>query len=341
MASIKKDNHYVPQAYLRQWVRDGKILTYRLLVPHQKCEVWKRHSPKSIAKHQNLYTYYSGSVESDEIETWLDHDFEGPAATSIAKVVNESRLTSHDWRNLFRFALAQSVRTPAGLHSFMKRQNDNLESVLTTTMVHSLARIEQAQNAGIELEQPSLDDTDRKLPLKLHRVKNDRGEDGLEARVLNGRKLWIWHLERVLKHSIHSLPAYRWTILHAPPGITWPTTDNPFTNLAISVNGKISLGGGWGVLGSQLFLPLSPKHLLYTRVGTRPPQRGTQLSIDEAKFFRAVILSGASRYVFALDTEEIEHIRPRTVSREQFNAEVTAWANWHETQSKEEAAYPG
>lgn len=321
-------------------MRDGKVLTYRLLVPHENCEVWKRHSPKSIAKHQNLYTYFSGSEVSDEIESWLDRDFEGPAAASIAKVVNESRLTSQDWSNLFRFALAQSVRTPTGLHSFMKRQNDTLESILTTSMAQSLAKFEEAQDAGIVLEQPPIDDSDSKLPLRLHRVKNDCGEEGFEARVLNGRKLWIWHLERVLKHSIHCLPAYRWTILHAPPGVTWPTTDNPFTNLAISTNGRMSLGGGWGVPGSQLFLPLSPKHLLYTRVGTRPPQRGTTLNIDDAKFFRAVILSGANRYVFAVDTEEIESIRPRKVSREQFDAEVTAWANWHEDQSKEEAEYP-
>lgn len=321
-------------------MRDGKVLTYRLLVPHENCEAWKRHSPKSIAKHQNLYTYFSGSEVSDEIESWLDRDFEGPAATSIAKVVNESRLTSQDWSNLFRFALAQSVRTPTGLHSFMKRQNDTLESILTTSMAQSLAKFEEAEDAGIVLEQPPIDDSDSKLPLRLHRVKNDCGEEGFEARVLNGRKLWIWHLERVLKHSIHSLPAYRWTILHAPPGVTWPTTDNPFTNLAISTNGRMSLGGGWGVPGSQLFLPLSPKHLLYTRVGTRPPQRGTTLNIDDAKFFRAVILSGASRYVFAVDTEEIESIRPRKVSREQFDAEVTAWANWHEAQSKEEEEYP-
>ncbi|HKR39428.1 MAG TPA: hypothetical protein VJU59_07040, partial [Paraburkholderia sp.] len=29
MEGLKKDNHYVPQAYLRQWLINGKILTYR------------------------------------------------------------------------------------------------------------------------------------------------------------------------------------------------------------------------------------------------------------------------------------------------------------------------
>lgn len=107
---------------------------------------------------------------------------------------------------MFRFALAQSVRTPKDLHSFMKRQNDILEWVLTTSMTHSLAKFEEAQNAGIVLEQPSIDDANGKLPLRLNCAKKDCGEEGFEARMLNGCKLWIWHLERVLKHSIHGLP---------------------------------------------------------------------------------------------------------------------------------------
>ena len=122
----KKDNHYVPQAYLRQWLINGKILTYRLLVPHKNCELWKPHSPKSIAKHQHLYTYFSGSKDSDEIERWLDRDFERPAIESIAKVVGESRMTSEDWNNLFRFAVAQSVRTPVDFQRFIRRQDETL-----------------------------------------------------------------------------------------------------------------------------------------------------------------------------------------------------------------------
>ena len=340
MESFKKDNHYVPQAYLRQWANNGKILTYRLLVPHEKCEPWKPHSPKSIAKHQHLYTYFSGSKDSDEIERWLDRDFEGPAFASIAKVVSESRLTCEDWNNLFRFAVAQSVRTPAGLQRFMKRQDETLGAFLSESMEGSVAKVGAALAAGIKLEPAPVVDPYSKLPLKLHRVKNEDGEEGIEARVLNGRKFWIWQLEHILKNTIHRIPTHRWTILHAPPGITWPTTDNPFTRLGVGVNGKLSLEGGWGVPGTRLFLPLSPKHLLLACVGYRPPQRGTTLSLTEAAFIRTIILNGANRYVFATDIQDIDEIRPRTVSRELFDADAKLWAEWHERQSIEEAQYP-
>ncbi|HGM6309372.1 TPA: DUF4238 domain-containing protein [Pseudomonas putida] len=340
MERIKKDNHYVPQAYLRQWMNNGKILTYRLLVPHEKCEPWKPQSPKSIAKHQHLYTYFSGSKDSDEIERWLDRDFEAPASAPIAKVVSESRLTSEDWNNLFRFVVAQSIRTPAGMYSFMKRQNETLGVVLSESMEESVAKIDRALASGIKLGPAPAVDPYSKLPLKLNRVKNEDGEEGIEARVLNGRKFWIWQLEHILKNTIHRMPTYRWTILHAPPGITWPTTDNPFTRLGVGANGKRSLEGGWGVPGTRLFLPLSPKHLLFTCVGYRPPQRGTTLSLSEAAFIRSMILEGASRYVFATETQGIDEIRPRTVSRDQFDAEAKLWAEWHESQSREEAEYP-
>ena len=340
MESFKKDNHYVPQTYLKQWMSDGKVLTYRLVVPHEKCETWKALSPKSIAKLEHLYSYFSGSKDSDEIERWLDRDFEVPASRSIAKVVSESRLTSEDWNNLFRFAVAQSVRTPAGLQSFMRRQSKTLESVLSESMEGSVAKIDSALSSGVELEPAPVADPYNKLPLKIQRVKNEDGEEGLQAHVLNGRKFWIWHLEHVLKSTIHRIPTHRWTILHAPPGVTWPTTDNPFTRLGVGAKGELSLEGGWGVRGTRLFIPLSPKHLLYACVGFRPPQRGTTLSLYDAAFLRTMILKGASRYVYATDTRDIEEYLPRTVSRELYESEQRLWAEWHETQSREEADYP-
>ncbi|MGY3326087.1 hypothetical protein [Pseudomonas sp. TE3911] len=74
--------------------------------------------------------------------------------------------------------------------------------------------------------------------------------------------------------------------------------------------------------------------------GYRPPQRGTTLNLEEAAFFRMMILNGASRYVYAADTRDIEAYLPRTVSRELYDEEQKLWADWHESQSREEAEYP-
>lgn len=70
-------------------------------------------------------------------------------------------------------------------------------------------------------------------------------------------------------------------ILHAPPGVTWPTSDNPFMRVGVSANGAFSFEGGWDVPGTKLFMPLSSKHLQFNCVGSPPPRRGTTLSLAE------------------------------------------------------------
>ncbi|RYD77125.1 MAG: DUF4238 domain-containing protein, partial [Verrucomicrobiaceae bacterium] len=259
---------------------------------------------------------------------------------SIEKVVSESRLTREDWNNLFRFAVAQSVRTPAQMQIFINRQNETLEALLTEIMESSMRKIEAASAAGVQPEPPPVLDPHSKLPLKIHRVKNEDGEEGIKAEVLVGRKFWLWQIEHVLKGTINRMPNHRWTILHAPSGVTWPTTDNPFMRVGAGANGTFSLEGGWDVPGTQLFMPLSPKHLLFTCVGSPPPRRGSTLSLAQAAFFRTMILTGAHYYVFATDTRDVEEYRPRTVCPEQFKAMRKHWDEWHETQSREEANYP-
>ncbi|AUG40286.1 hypothetical protein CXP47_10505 [Pseudomonas chlororaphis] len=340
MSNIKKDNHYVPQVYLKHWAIKGKILTYRLLVPHENCEVWKNHSPGSIAKHQYLYTYFSGSADTDEVEHWLDKDFESPAAVSIAKVVMGNPIKSEDWNNLFRFAVAQSVRTPAGLHQFIERQQKTLQNLISDTLEKSMAKLEDAVKTGVKLQASPSDDVENKPPIKVSRIKNDDGTEGVQVTALNGRKMWIWQLRHVLTYTIYRLPKYRWTILHAPPGMTWPTSDNPLIKICFNAKGEYYLDGGWATPGVQIILPLSPKHLLYTRLGTRPPPKGTTVNWQEASFFRKVILESALRYVFAADPTGIDVIRPRTISQEQCRYETKMWSDWHSTQSKEEAEYP-
>jgi hypothetical protein len=46
MQQLRKDNHYVPKLYLKQWAHNGKILTYRLLVQNENVPLWKEQSLK-------------------------------------------------------------------------------------------------------------------------------------------------------------------------------------------------------------------------------------------------------------------------------------------------------
>jgi hypothetical protein len=66
-----------------------------------------------VAYYSHLYTRIAAGEESDEVEKWLDREFEGPAEESLHKATSEARLTPDDWRRLVCFLAAQDVRTPA------------------------------------------------------------------------------------------------------------------------------------------------------------------------------------------------------------------------------------
>ena len=43
----------------------------------------------------------------------------------------------------------------------------------------------------------------------------------------------------------NKLLKHRWTILHAPPGISWPTSDNPLIKLNYQDSSNYDTEGGW------------------------------------------------------------------------------------------------
>jgi hypothetical protein len=124
----------------------------------------------------------------------------------------------------------------------------------------------------------------------------------------------------------------------APPeGVEWFTSDDPVVRLNYYNHSKYDFGGGWGSKGTKIFMPISPKHLLYTQVGSRPPQRGAQFSSEQAEIIRRCIAEHAHRFIFASKPDaNMESLRPRTISAELLKDEEAQWSKWHEEQTEAE-----
>lgn len=329
MQQFRKDNHYVPKLYLKQWAQDGLIPTYRLLVPNENVPLWKRQSLKGIAFHQHLYTYLAGQEETDEFERWLNSEFEGPAEEAIRRVVHEERLEPEHWRRLVRFAVAQDVRTPARLRQFLERQNETLPELMDSTLQDSVQRLEAASTrAGIEHR---VDDDAREI-FKISIEKTPEGGGRVKAETIVGRRLWIWQMKHLLTKTLGRLPEHKWTILHAPEGLSWPTSDNPLIRLNFQNSTNYDFGGGWGVKSGDILLPLSPKHLLYTCVGNKVWRRGTTLDVHTAQLMRKIIVEHADRYVFSIEPGDVHLVRPRLVCAATYKNEQAAWHRWHHEQ---------
>jgi hypothetical protein len=336
MSQLHKVNHYVPRLYLKQWAKGGVISTYRLLVSNEKIPHWKTYSLKGIAHQEHLYNYIVGGEQTDEFERWLDKEFEAPTEEVISRVLCEQRLLPNHWRTLIHFAMSQDVRTPARYREFVARQSESLQTLLNETLERSVADLELAVSEGRSIGRVENAGAES-FPFNLVIDRQPDGSGMLQAHTIVGRRLWVWNARRLLTDTIKKIPMKGWTILKAPSGLSWPTSDNPLVRLNYHGNGRYDFKGGWKVQNGDILLPLSPKHLLYTCIGNRPKIRGSTLDHETAQFMRRIIIEHADRYVFSTEPSDEHLIRPRTACAKKFMAERRAWEDWDREQSEAEA----
>ena len=336
MPQLHRDNHYVPQLYLKQWAVDEQICTHSLLVAHDNVRPWKSHSPKSIAFHQHLYTSVVNGQESDELERWLGSEFEAPAEDPISRATRDGRLSPDDWHKLVRFALAQDVRTPAWLRKFVKRQNELLPNLLDNVVKTAAEKLINGEISDRSEEKSE----NRRIPLRVSVEPSDDQEYGvLRAETLIGRSLWHWAIRQTLTNTIAKVPMNGWTIRKPARGYTWPTSDNPLIRLNYRDELDYNFGGGWKVPNGDVLLPLSPTHLLHRCGGVRPPARGHRLDVDTTEKIIRIIVEHADRYVFAQQEFRIKRIRKRIVDGKILKEEQAIWKNWHSEQAQAEVGY--
>lgn len=333
---MRRDNHYVPRNYLKRWTSDGlRLQVYRVLVPHDNVPLWRETSTRGIAYHEHLYTKVATSGESDDIERWLDAEFEAPAEEAIAKVVANKRLSSSDWRVLARFFAAQDVRTPARLLENMAKWSATMPTLIRETMTETIAELE-AMNPAERASLAATTEKSEDVPFKVT-IERREGEPGgwAKGETVSGRGLWLWSIRSVLTgDAIKTLCQHRWTVLAPPDGTSWFTSDDPALKVNFNSLEDYNFGGGWGWVGTELCLPLSPKHLLYTQVGRPVPPRGSQLDPRKAAVVRRLIAEHAHRYVFADSPDpSVPALRPRTVDAAELKREQAEWASWHADQT--------
>jgi hypothetical protein len=215
--AFNRDNHYVPCLYLKRFSSSpGYIQTYRILVADSRVPVWKPIPIKGIAYRAHLYTRIASGVESDEIEKWLNEEFEAPADEVIGKATTGARLTRDDWRSLVRFLAAQDVRTPARLIETLRRFDNALPGILQDTLEKTVRQLEAAKKSGTRIGPVKATDSDY-IPVRLTREIEPGQKFGqLKSEVVAGRGLWLYTIRYILKNTAEILHKQRWSILSPP-----------------------------------------------------------------------------------------------------------------------------
>jgi hypothetical protein len=334
-------NHFVPRLYLKRFsCSPGLIWHYPLLVSHPSVPEWNRLAISKAAAQENLYTVAEESGESDEIERWFSKEFDNPAEEAIERAVTGATLTREHWRRLARFFGAQYARTPANYIKSQERWKSDLSASMEAALEDVRQELSRAKEQGLKVEWGVGNETNKMFPLRSTIAPSDEpGMAELCVRVSAGRKLWLWGLKHTLRPGgiLEILGQHRWTILDAPDGCSWFTSDNPAVQMGLGNDATRNLGGGWGALGTVLMLPLSPRHLLYAEIGTRPPEKYTVVPVSKFEEIRRVIANNAARSIFASTRDNtVQQIRTRHVDASAFDSEKQQWRDWHEHHSDAE-----
>ena len=306
--------------------------------------MWRERPIAGVGYLSHLYTRIAAGRESDEIERWLDREFENPAAEPIKKATSGSRLTQEDWRHLVRFLAAQIVRTPAYFVGNFPRWPAEAQKFLDSTLPELVREFEAAKRSGKSITVPDAPNRDS-LPFRIT-AEAGPGEDSvrLKATTVVGRGWWLSIMRHLLSGAgaLRLLHEHRWSIVAPHQGSTWFTSDDPVIRLNCRGEGRYGFKGGCGELGTEIFLPLGPHHLLYTRIGHRPPPRGAVLPRAETEMIRRCIAEHAFRMIFgASQAEDVAKLRPRIVNDELLRSEREQWRNWHERQTEAEREVSG
>lgn len=337
---ITARNHYVPESYLERWAGEGRrVWVYRLLVPNENMRTWDQKSVRSVGAHHHLYTRIVEGRDNDEIENWLSRDFESPAQDPISRAIRNERLSVADWTHIIRFLAAQDARTPVRLTALHRRLTEQLPTLLNDTLSEVERALTQRKRVLPQTEGRPYDSL---LPVRVEQRQDEEDSDitTLQARVLLGRGTALFGLRVLLDQTIRALHAYRWTILRAPDGIRWLTSDNPVVKLTIETNGRYRFSSAWGIPGTIIFMPLSPTHLLYTVAGSRPSPKGEVVGPEFAEQVQHWIVQNAHRHVFAAEPSTlVEQARPRTVSLDLYTQENQFWSRFHEEQTAAEREF--
>jgi hypothetical protein len=335
---ITRDNHFVPQLYLKNFASSSsKVHEYRTLVSRSSIPQWKTVDVAGTAYETNLYTRIVQGEEADDIEQWLNRDFETPAIEALQNVLCDRELTQRDWYLLVRLLASQIVRTPAFLVQNFKRWTEETKQALIECHSGLEDRLREAKTKGFEFATRGRPQQSY-IPIRTEIVDSpDPKKKQVVTTVLIGRGHWFQSMRQVLTSTVKVLHQHTWFTIEAPNGLPWFTSDDPVICLNYNSPSDYNFKGGWGIPRTNILFPLSPRYLMFTQVGESSRPR---LKRHHARVLREIIAKHAYRRIYSSQRDEkVPVLRSRNVDERQFQQERLAWRNWYQIQNEAERQF--
>ena len=254
-------NHYIPQHYLRRFVRSD--------VEHQ---IWvydkqlRREFVTSVARAARETGFYH-----DAMEEALATRIEAPAEELIQAVCEGRRLAPEQKRQLALFVSMMFKRVPA--------YQQRAQAMIPQVSAETFARIER------QIREYAPDDSVRAYHLAdLERLRKKWRDEGLPADLLYAMKQpWL------SEQFVDVVASMKWLYMRAAPGMQFVTSDNPFfffTNRGI------------GNPHSEFSIPLSSEVALLAIHGPAEDQVFATARNRSAREINRRTVSNATRFVY-------------------------------------------
>lgn len=308
---FKRDNHFVSECYLNMWKgKLNKVYVCKKYIPRENYRLWTDKYPSQIGKIKNFYVRYDGEKETDDFEDLFSLGFENKLSIILKKIDNQENLTEEDKVVLYKFIATQRYKTIDGLSRIKSINERNLPNIMTN----------EIENFKFNPNSPKIEsDLGEFLPIKIDFEKVDEKSTNVVATAINGKSLWLMGLKRLLLNGDKMLSNHKWIFIKAPAKKFWYTSDNPVITLNFNNENDYNFLGGFGSKGSNIIVPISPKILMLTQIGTD----FTTFEVASEEFYNLIqklICENATNCVYScVEDANIVKYMNRKVNLEIFN----------------------
>lgn len=275
-----KRHHAVPRFYLSRFAADGRIWLHDL-----QGESAIQVSPNDAIVEKYLYAPEVGEdPKDDSFEQFLAQYVDGPAAPAIDRLARGETLQSEDRDRIAVFLAFQDFRVPRTRDLVTKFVGEVGQRMLEISVNHREAMKRDFEEMGNPIADNDLD--------KLIEAVN------LGAIKVEGTKAAWLDMAAAAAEIAELLIQLPWTVIAAPNGVEFLTSDSPIVKVITDRRVPRFLGGGWLSPSAESTFALDPSHALVIRLDGKEGR-----------------LAGERRWAKNVNSRLVSHARRFVVSR--------------------------
>lgn len=336
---ISRNNHYLSQMYLDAWKNDNnEVLVYELLVPNEKCPIWKSKSTKSVGSYDSMFVRLKNGIEVDDIEEWFRDRYETPAKKSLEHAINDERITIDEWHCLIDFVACHIVRSPAYIIKILDLAKKDCIPIFEEKC-EDISNFSEKEILNTIAENKT-DKLNELFPIKITGIGSDnKNNEIFKIETIFGKQFYIWIMIHLLQNTSKILHSHKWGIITVDKNVILPTSDDPVICLNYNSESDYNFDGGWGKENSNILFPISPNKILYTQVGIKVKPR-INVGYKTSLLFKKMIIEHSYRKVISnFVDKDVVRIKQRYVSEGEYKKEKKMWEDFQKNYLEKERDY--